>query len=107
MCAAAEKPSRPTVIWNSTRSCSSLDRKSTRLNSSHQIISYAVFCLKKKKNFLGGVSHAVARSAMEIFQILQLLPWMCHLPYVYMMLELLVVVVQFLDMIDVAALQAI
>src|SRR5258708_13097697 len=27
-----------------------LDRKSTRLNSSHQIISYAVFCLKKKKN---------------------------------------------------------
>src|SRR5258708_16070627 len=26
----------------------SLDRKSTRLNSSHQIISYAVFCLKKK-----------------------------------------------------------
>src|SRR5258708_1629908 len=27
------------------------DRKSTRLNSSHQIISYAVFCLKKKKQF--------------------------------------------------------
>src|SRR5438552_10009693 len=26
------------------------DRKSTRLNSSHQIISYAVFCLKKKTN---------------------------------------------------------
>src|SRR5258708_27570512 len=29
---------------------SAADRKSTRLNSSHQIISYAVFCLKKKKN---------------------------------------------------------
>src|SRR5258708_34653817 len=28
------------------------DRKSTRLNSSHQIISYAVFCLKKKKQQL-------------------------------------------------------
>src|SRR5258708_12424761 len=28
---------------------SARDRKSTRLNSSHQIISYAVFCLKKKK----------------------------------------------------------
>src|SRR5207244_13606484 len=28
------------------------DRKSTRLNSSHQIISYAVFCLKKKKKLL-------------------------------------------------------
>src|SRR5437764_4373890 len=26
------------------------DRKSTRLNSSHRCISYAVFCLKKKKN---------------------------------------------------------
>src|SRR5258708_26532884 len=30
-------------------SCEGRDRKSTRLNSSHQIISYAVFCLKKKK----------------------------------------------------------
>src|SRR3712207_8310204 len=29
---------------------SPLDRKSTRLNSSHANISYAVFCLKKKKN---------------------------------------------------------
>src|SRR5438445_3647697 len=29
-----------------------LDRKSTRLNSSHANISYAVFCLKKKKNLI-------------------------------------------------------
>src|SRR5688572_32203627 len=29
--------------------CSTIDRKSTRLNSSHSQISYAVFCLKKKK----------------------------------------------------------
>src|SRR5256885_8167902 len=29
-----------------------IDRKSTRLNSSHLVISYAVFCLKKKKTFL-------------------------------------------------------
>src|SRR5260221_11638957 len=29
-----------------------VDRKSTRLNSSHTVISYAVFCLKKKKNEL-------------------------------------------------------
>src|SRR5437588_3831463 len=28
------------------------DRKSTRLNSSHTVISYAVFCLKKKKRFV-------------------------------------------------------
>src|SRR3954466_5841244 len=31
------------------------DRKSTRLNSSHTIISYAVFCLKKKRNSAGTV----------------------------------------------------
>src|SRR5262245_64725723 len=36
---AAEAPPKPVVI----------DRKSTRLNSSHLGISYAVFCLKKKK----------------------------------------------------------
>src|SRR5438132_8905533 len=29
-----------------------VDRKSTRLNSSHTVISYAVFCLKKKKHVL-------------------------------------------------------
>src|SRR5438034_11340715 len=29
--------------------CGKRDRKSTRLNSSHTVISYAVFCLKKKK----------------------------------------------------------
>src|SRR5256885_12060319 len=32
-----------------------LDRKSTRLNSSHLVISYAVFCLKKKTWAAGGV----------------------------------------------------
>src|SRR5258708_31576298 len=32
------------------------DRKSTRLNSSHQIISYAVFCLKKKKKYATDVN---------------------------------------------------
>src|SRR5258708_22393870 len=31
------------------------DRKSTRLNSSHQIISYAVFCLKKKKKKISDI----------------------------------------------------
>src|SRR2546426_10573607 len=31
------------------QSCVNKDRKSTRLNSSHLVISYAVFCLKKKK----------------------------------------------------------
>src|SRR2546426_5817496 len=32
------------------RDACDIDRKSTRLNSSHLVISYAVFCLKKKKN---------------------------------------------------------
>src|SRR2546427_1737962 len=35
------------------------DRKSTRLNSSHSQISYAVFCLKKKKNKKKGTSDSV------------------------------------------------
>src|SRR3712207_8409509 len=33
------------------------DRKSTRLNSSHANISYAVFCLKKKNNYQNGIQH--------------------------------------------------
>src|SRR5206468_12509535 len=40
----------PTLLpGRSTQSASFEDRKSTRLNSSHDQISYAVFCLKKKK----------------------------------------------------------
>src|SRR5690242_21438093 len=42
-------PRRP-VRRLSGRSGSPVDRKSTRLNSSHMSISYAVFCLKKKKS---------------------------------------------------------
>src|SRR5205814_10571976 len=40
---------KPEDIWHLTNYVLSLDRKSTRLNSSHLGISYAVFCLKKKK----------------------------------------------------------
>src|SRR2546430_17370020 len=36
--------------WENRWTISMGDRKSTRLNSSHSQISYAVFCLKKKKN---------------------------------------------------------
>src|SRR5207244_11366971 len=44
-------PIKPRPSTETLRCCvpSVRDRKSTRLNSSHQIISYAVFCLKKKK----------------------------------------------------------
>src|SRR3989454_5990521 len=37
------------------------DRKSTRLNSSHLVISYAVFCLKKKKNNTSRELHVTER----------------------------------------------
>src|SRR5258708_17959742 len=41
------------------------DRKSTRLNSSHQIISYAVFCLKKKKHQINYVIYVVGYSIVR------------------------------------------
>src|SRR5699024_11340989 len=43
------QPELDVYVAFSHSSESSLDRKSTRLNSSHVSISYAVFCLKKKK----------------------------------------------------------
>src|SRR2546426_7635588 len=39
----------PMPHLSAQRAMEALDRKSTRLNSSHLVISYAVFCLKKKK----------------------------------------------------------
>src|SRR5258708_26104723 len=44
------------------------DRKSTRLNSSHQIISYAVFCLKKKKNYMRIITQPDRSSTQTIRQ---------------------------------------
>src|SRR5205807_9873262 len=46
---AQEKLGMMTVAWPKKNSVAVKDRKSTRLNSSHLVISYAVFCLKKKK----------------------------------------------------------
>src|SRR2546426_3394109 len=40
---------RSSRVTDSSRTAPCGDRKSTRLNSSHLVISYAVFCLKKKK----------------------------------------------------------
>src|SRR2546430_7714759 len=43
------------------------DRKSTRLNSSHSQISYAVFCLKKKKkNYLTAATDYIKRAHVEL-----------------------------------------
>src|SRR2546429_9957230 len=44
---SSRRPPIPRALPNPTRK---VDRKSTRLNSSHGYISYAVFCLKKKNN---------------------------------------------------------
>src|SRR5690606_42147523 len=43
------RPGQAQVTLDRPVTCGFLDRKSTRLNSSHVKISYAVFCLKKKK----------------------------------------------------------
>src|SRR2546422_3262159 len=42
-----------------------IDRKSTRLNSSHGYISYAVFCLKKNKQFASIVTSATKTSSCD------------------------------------------
>src|SRR6266849_9781402 len=44
----------------------SVDRKSTRLNSSHEWISYAVFCLKKKKQICKGVDQSTNLELVRI-----------------------------------------
>src|SRR3712207_7210339 len=52
--AATTSSARPkqTIGMEPRNDCAVRDRKSTRLNSSHANISYAVFCLKKKKHHL-------------------------------------------------------
>src|SRR2546426_6587007 len=47
------------------------DRKSTRLNSSHLVISYAVFCLKKKKTILdGSLSSFMSSSTLSLISLI-------------------------------------
>src|SRR3712207_7332387 len=48
--ALVEEVDQPDVVVDARRLPGHADRKSTRLNSSHANISYAVFCLKKKKS---------------------------------------------------------
>src|SRR2546430_8161754 len=63
-----------------------LDRKSTRLNSSHSQISYAVFCLKKKKNHVDTGSLRRQSSATScrsegrfiVFPFMELPPTLTH-----------------------------
>src|SRR5690242_21501870 len=57
-CARHAATSSPTLATTISGCLTTSDRKSTRLNSSHMSISYAVFCLKKKKqqNRSGGAA---------------------------------------------------
>src|SRR5205814_2605453 len=45
------------------------DRKSTRLNSSHLGISYAVFCLKKKKKIINEINKLTERVLIDLCEI--------------------------------------
>src|SRR5256886_7015541 len=65
--AAIEKETGEFLGWFHFRPHENGDRKSTRLNSSHSQISYAVFCLKKKKNI-------IARHLLEQLAIHDALP---------------------------------
>src|SRR5690349_23820417 len=51
------------------RECTPRDRKSTRLNSSHVEISYAVFCLKKKK-YIGEDDHEFLIVSIVVFALI-------------------------------------
>src|SRR5258708_12703279 len=56
-----------------------LDRKSTRLNSSHQIISYAVFCLKKKKQSKANRNNETKLIPQSIARLIRITPHLLHL----------------------------
>src|SRR5258708_22615708 len=61
-----EKADGSPLVWHDPGAG---DRKSTRLNSSHQIISYAVFCLKKKKNRLARHDHTQREAVVEYWSL--------------------------------------
>src|SRR5256886_7054185 len=54
------------------------DRKSTRLNSSHSQISYAVFCLKKKKTDLSTLVRRSNPDLVSVKQYIHDIPLHCH-----------------------------
>src|SRR2546430_13517616 len=56
---------RASLIFNRNSSFRLRDRKSTRLNSSHSQISYAVFCLKKKKTIETDHTHSTRTTGLK------------------------------------------
>src|SRR2546429_788406 len=65
----AQSQSVPPTRTDGARARMLLDRKSTRLNSSHGYISYAVFCLKKKKKL---------KNTLHITHLLDIVQLRCH-----------------------------
>src|SRR5438309_8299215 len=62
--ATRRRRSRP-FATPSSRPTRERDRKSTRLNSSHSSISYAVFCLKKKKKKKQNIKHQIQKETHD------------------------------------------
>src|SRR2546426_9309598 len=90
---APSAPSAPPMPAQIEPPVSTRDRKSTRLNSSHLVISYAVFCLKKNKeeekskpldprhfettdlvDYLDGMSLSVVQTGMSWWGVIENLP---------------------------------
>src|SRR2546422_7152157 len=61
----------PSTFSGPTAAAAMADRKSTRLNSNHGYISYAVFCLKKKKNLVS-VAQSLRRTVLKQDQLAQI-----------------------------------
>src|SRR2546422_8481381 len=59
------------LVIRVTECAAVVDRKSTRLNSSHGYISYAVFCLKKKKTTTIPVSSVLTTSSDGLSQLMR------------------------------------
>src|SRR2546430_4463634 len=71
--AAGAGPLQPTVAHQLAMQAQHAgDRKSTRLNSSHSQISYAVFCLKKKKNTEAVPRHPTRHSDPPLLLVFEL-----------------------------------
>src|SRR3712207_8353110 len=64
---ASSSAACPVSATNTSSSVGRRDRKSTRLNPSHANISYAVFCLKKKKPYITAYTRPHPARHLEIY----------------------------------------
>src|SRR5688500_19765701 len=63
-------PSREAVQPRRRCPATAEDRKSTRLNSSHPVISYAVFCLKKTETIRGNFPNTSSVYSRDVFELI-------------------------------------